>query len=149
MGCRVCVNIKDPVPLHIMHCEWGGWSVTWVQYKVVIFHQSLNSFFSILRKRSQIVRTFLLFCSHSDTWRDNAKKTLTSTPSCRTWSPVDWKHSAGPNVLAFPLLLQILDTSPSNTSCECDHSSCCILYFRDPAHVLPLVLMIDVCEGKC
>jgi hypothetical protein len=26
---------------------------------------------------------------------DNEKKTLSSTPSCNTWSPGDWKHSAG------------------------------------------------------
>jgi hypothetical protein len=31
--------------------------------------------------------------------RDNAQKTLSSTPSCNTWSPVDWKHSEVPNDL--------------------------------------------------
>ncbi len=31
--------------------------------------------------------------------RDNVKKTLSSTPSCSTWSPADWKHSAVPNSL--------------------------------------------------
>ena len=42
------VNIKDPVPLNIMDWEWGAWSVPLLKWNVVIFHQSLNSFFFLL-----------------------------------------------------------------------------------------------------
>ncbi len=40
-------------------------------------------------------------CPHTPckSLRDKSKKTLSSTPSCTTWSPTDWKHWADPNDL--------------------------------------------------
>ena len=47
------------------------------------------------------MRLYAWACPHTpcNSLTDNPKKTLSSTPSRRTWSPGDWKHSAVPNDL--------------------------------------------------